>query len=626
MPSLLHLTIRSRLLLLGFFSIGSTLLLVLVLGTMLTQIEHLKDGQSLLQQAENQVLKLRQFEKDFANGRDLAQVSAYEESFSVLQQQLQALEPYAQEVGLSSRLQEMQQLKARYGERFRATVSQYQQIGLTQSEGLRGALRKAVHGAESRVRELEQDHLLVSILMLRRHEKDFLLRHQVKYLQRFNGEIDNLLERIDSSPVVALQSDEISTSLQQYRREFANLVNSWQTLGLQGGDGIRGEMARTATELERNTAELVTQFTRRLTEEIEQIHQIILLVSVVTTLVVLILLTLIGNSVLRPLREVTALVRTLCSREGDLTMRLNFQHKDELGALADNIDLFIAKIHRIVTQIAERVGVVTDSAQQGAAIAEQTNQGVSRQHGEIEQMSGAIHEMANTASGVAGHASSAAELAADARQRVEESERSMEASVAGIRALTGEVNNASDVLSQLAEDSRNISSIVSVIRDVSEQTNLLALNAAIEAARAGEQGRGFAVVADEVRSLAVKTHDSTEQINDFIRQLQERSEHAVTVMQRGTDQSVLCIEQSEHAARELEQVVEAISSINRITGQILEGASDQQAVADNLDRSMCNMKDVAQEVAEGARQTNEDSLHLNNLAAELTHQVGKFRF
>lgn len=626
MSNALRLTIRARLFLLGFFSVGSTVVLLLVLGLLSGQIEHLKDGLTLLQQAENQVLKLRQYEKDFANGRRMAEVEAFRESFEVLNGQLDGLVSFGTEAGLSDELAQVKTQLQGYGTRFHSVVSQYQVIGLTQDKGLRQALRKAVHTAESVVRELQQDHLLVSILMLRRHEKDFLLRHQAKYLQRFEAERGRLNEQIESSPVVALQGDGIVAALAEYGRQFDTLVSSWQRLGLTAQVGLRGDMSQSAVAVEQGMAQLVSQFTVSLQGHIEDIRQTIILVSIGMTLALLMLLGVTGYSILRPLREVTSLVQALCSREGDLTMRLNFEHKDELGALADNIDLFTAKTHRIVTQIAERVGVVTDSAQQGASIAEQTSQGVVRQQHEIEQMSGSVHGLAGTAAHVAEHAENAAQLAETARIKVEQSEGSMTASVGGIQSLTEEVNNAARVLSQLAEDSRNISSIVSVIRDVSEQTNLLALNAAIEAARAGDQGRGFAVVADEVRSLAVKTHDSTEQINEFIRQLQERSEHAVTVMQRGTEQSSRCIEQSEHAASQLEEVVQSILSINQITGQILEGASDQQQVAAELDRNMRNMKEVALEVAEGARQTNDDSLHLNTLAAELTHQVQKFRF
>jgi len=626
MSNTLRLTIRARLYLLGFFSVGSTVTLLFVLALLSGQIEHLKDGLTLLQQTENQVLKLRQYEKDFANGRRMAEVDAFRESFELLNSQLDGLVSFGSETDLSSELMQVRSQLQAYEALFSSVVSQYRIIGLTQDKGLRHALRKAVHEAEAVVRELQQDHLLISILMLRRHEKDFLLRHQGKYMQRFEDERKRLNEQVESSPVVALQGDDIVAALDEYGQQFYALVSSWQRLGLTAQDGLRGEMAKGAMAVEHGMGLLVSHFTVRLRAHIEDLRHTIFLVSIGMTLVLLVLLGVIGYSILKPLREVTLLVQALCSREGDLTMRLNFEHKDELGALADNIDLFTAKTHRIVTQIAERVGVVTDSAQQGASIAEQTSQGVVRQQHEIEQMSGSVHGLAGTASHVAKHAENAAQLAESARIKVEQSEGSMTASVGGIQSLTEEVNNAAHVLSQLAEDSRNISSIVSVIRDVSEQTNLLALNAAIEAARAGDQGRGFAVVADEVRSLAVKTHDSTEQINEFIRQLQERSEHAVAVMQRGTEQSSRCIEQSEHAARQLEEVVQSILSINQITGQILEGASDQQQVAAELDRNMRNMKEVALEVADGARQTNDDSLHLNTLAEELTHQVQKFRF
>ncbi|WP_420359257.1 methyl-accepting chemotaxis protein [Pseudomonas kairouanensis] len=279
----------------------------------------------------------------------------------------------------------------------------------------------------------------------------------------------------------------------------------------------------------------------------------------------------------------------------------------------------------MITQVVSSVQKVSDSSEHTADIATRTNRGVHKQMVEIDQVATAVHEMTATAQDVARNATQAAQAASHADQAASQGMRIVRDTSSSIGALAVEIGKAVGVVQTLAKDSENINAILIAIRGIAEQTNLLALNAAIEAARAGEQGRGFAVVADEVRNLAQKTQKATEEIQTMIQQLQQGTRDVVRVMEDSQNRTDESVHHAAKAAEALETITQAVSVINDMNTQIASAAEEQSAVAEDINRNVINIGQVANEVAGGADESSAASADLTQLAEQQRRLVNQFK-
>jgi methyl-accepting chemotaxis protein len=348
-------------------------------------------------------------------------------------------------------------------------------------------------------------------------------------------------------------------------------------------------------------------------------------IGVVIALAGLVIMVLLGLSLSRPARRLVAMLDDIAQGDGDLTKRLVVDRGDELGAVAKGFNSFLDKLQAMIREVVASVAQVTDASENTADIAMRTNDGIQRQLSEIDQVATAVTEMTATAQDVARNAAQAAEAARNADGSASHGRDVVKASAAATLSLAGDINKAVASVQSLARDSENITGILATIRGIAEQTNLLALNAAIEAARAGEQGRGFAVVADEVRNLAQKTQTSTEEIQAMIEQLQKGTRDTVKVMEQSrtrTEESVL---QSEEADAALTSITQAVSVITEMNTQIASAAEEQSAVAEDVNRNVATIDQVAKAVAGGAQEASEASAGLTRLAEQQRRLINQFK-
>ncbi|ASV36773.1 chemotaxis protein [Pseudomonas sp. NS1(2017)] len=339
----------------------------------------------------------------------------------------------------------------------------------------------------------------------------------------------------------------------------------------------------------------------------------------------LLVIWLVGHGIARPLKQMVAMLNDIAQGEGDLTRRLTSDRADELGAIASGFNTFLIKLQGMITQVVSSVQKVSDSSEHTADIAIRTNQGVHKQMVEIDQVATAVHEMTATAQDVARNATQAAQAASHADQAASQGMRIVRDTSTSIGALAAEIGKAVGVVQTLAKDSENINAILTAIRGIAEQTNLLALNAAIEAARAGEQGRGFAVVADEVRNLAQKTQKATEEIQTMIQQLQQGTRDVVRVMEDSQNRTDESVQHAAKAAEALETITQAVSVINDMNTQIASAAEEQSAVAEDINRNVINIGQVANEVAGGADESSAASADLTKLAEQQRRLINQFK-
>ncbi|MFP3681060.1 methyl-accepting chemotaxis protein [Pseudomonas sp. SIMBA_041] len=339
----------------------------------------------------------------------------------------------------------------------------------------------------------------------------------------------------------------------------------------------------------------------------------------------LLVIWLVGHGIARPLKQMVAMLDDIAKGEGDLTRRLTSDRADELGSIAKGFNTFLAKLQAMITQVVTSVQSVSDSSEHTADIAIRTNIGVQKQMAEIDQVATAVHEMTATAQDVARNATQAAQAASHADQAAAQGMQIVRDTSNSIGVLAIEIGKAVGVVQTLAKDSENINAILTAIRGIAEQTNLLALNAAIEAARAGEQGRGFAVVADEVRNLAQKTQKATEEIQTMIQQLQQGTRDVVRVMEDSQNRTDESVQHAAKAAEALETITQAVSVINDMNTQIASAAEEQSAVADDINRNVINIGQVANEVAGGADESSAASADLTKLAEQQRRLINQFK-
>ncbi|ENY73200.1 methyl-accepting chemotaxis protein [Aeromonas diversa] len=351
----------------------------------------------------------------------------------------------------------------------------------------------------------------------------------------------------------------------------------------------------------------------------------ILLISLAIAAGMGLLGVLLAGSVSRPLNQLARLFRELGSGDGDLTHRLKVDGGDELAEVAKGFNNFVAKIHASIQEVADNSRQLALTANEVASKAHLTQSNCTAQRDRTVQVATAIHEMGATVNEIAGNASQAAEVARQANDQSGIGANLVGTARSSIVALSGEIEQVSEVIESLASQTDSIGSILDTIRGISEQTNLLALNAAIEAARAGEQGRGFAVVADEVRNLASRSAASTEEIQGMINRLQQQSGRAVEAMRSGREQSLKVVEQADEANGALGNITSHIAQISDMNIQVATATEEQSSVVGELNRNVEEINHLTMETAELADQLTRSSQGLQQLSQQLDQLVGHFR-
>ena len=351
-----------------------------------------------------------------------------------------------------------------------------------------------------------------------------------------------------------------------------------------------------------------------------------LIISCIMLLVTIALTAWIGNRISHPLEEVVDALNDIASGEGDLTRRLKSNGDDEVGRLSRAFNQFVGQIQDVVSQVGGTSQHVFELADRLKTASGQFIDQMQGHRRETEQVVTAVTEMSSTAQEVASSAANAATATSAASHEAADAQGVVATATRSINDLVGEVDQASQVIGQLEQETSKIGSVVEVIRGIAEQTNLLALNAAIEAARAGEQGRGFAVVADEVRSLAGRTQQSTLEINSMLQRLQAGVAQAVQVMDTSQERSQQTVQETSKIAHSLDGVATAVDTINEMNLQIATAAEEQNAVSEEINRNLVAIQHIVEQLALAAEDSERSTRDLADTGHQLNDLVSRFRY
>ncbi|MDD9180033.1 MULTISPECIES: methyl-accepting chemotaxis protein [Aliivibrio] len=349
------------------------------------------------------------------------------------------------------------------------------------------------------------------------------------------------------------------------------------------------------------------------------------LVTAIVVIICTLLFNLLCNILFRPLNNVSQALAQIANGSGDLTQRIHIENNDEVGKLANNFNIFVESLQQLIQHIRQQSQQLTAGSEQSTNRANNSVKELNLQQQEITMVATAVTEMASATREIASHAEQTAEAAQNSSSSTQKGQSLVIETKTSISNLANEVNEASTVISDLQQHSQEINTVLATIQGIAEQTNLLALNAAIEAARAGEQGRGFAVVADEVRVLSQRTHTSTEEIKSTIDILQQTTSRAVNLMQSSSDLANRSVVDADRATLALEEISASVTLISDMATQIATAAEEQTHVTGEITQNVTSIKDVTDLLVIDSTDSLAQSHTLKEQALDLSEKVAAFK-
>lgn len=574
---------------------------------------------------KSEVLSLRRDEKDFLSRLDLKYVDRHQSNHNDIKALTQDLNQAFTRYGIPTEaLTTFNNDLSLYSNTFKNVVALNQQIGLTPKSGLYGTLRSAVHQVESLVKQYDEPQLMVQMLQLRRAEKDFMLRRSDSYIAKFDAGMSQFNSVLSQSLLEEPSKQDIAKFIKQYSADFKLLVAKERQLGLSITQGEMGKLRQAVA----NTDSALNQLESLARTAIEEKENSAFILGL--SIAVLIALALVGatfviiRSIIDPVKQITAVI-THIEENKDLSMRCDDSSDDELGQIAKHFNSMVESFQELIEQVTTSVDTMNQSCQDLASNVNRASQGVSSQLNETDMVATAVTEMGATIEEIAKNTELAANKASSTHQNAQLGQRGVEQTIEKIESLASQINESSIVVNELEKDSETIGSVLSVIKSIAEQTNLLALNAAIEAARAGEQGRGFAVVADEVRSLALRTQESTEEISNIVQTLQSRTRSIVQVMNASRAQGDESAVQAASAGDLLQQINSDVTNIMDMSTQIAAAIEEQSMVATEVNKNVVVIRDIAQATADTAAENSAATENVKERAEFLQRAVSKFK-
>jgi methyl-accepting chemotaxis protein len=569
------------------------------------------------------VLELRRNEKDFLSRKDMKYSKQFQQHLNMAQTQINSLAVNFLNIGINlPELVIMRDILEDYQTSFSEVVRLQKAIGLNPQDGLYGKLRAAVHAVETLLGGNEYQ-LRSEMLQVRRNEKDFMLRLDDKYVDRFVKNAVKLANSIKISSFSSAKKQQLINLLQTYEEAFNELVSTQKSLGYKATMGELNIMRNIVHQVDEQLNNVVTRSDTVVDEDVSFVNTMAFSLFTVVLFIALVSAWLIGRSILERIYYLQHTMQDI-AQTNDLHNEVKVHGGDELADMAAAFNQMLMSFRSLIVEVHQSVNTLNSATGDLAENIYTTNDGVETQMQQTDLVATAVTEMVATVDEIATNTREAAHKAELTNSNAGKGKLGVEETITQITQLSDKLLDSESVVKELEKESVTIASVLGVIRGIAEQTNLLALNAAIEAARAGEQGRGFAVVADEVRTLASRTQESTQEIETITSLLQKRTQEIVSLMAECRNQGQESVEQASSAGTMLDEITQDVALIMDMNSTIATAIQEQSTVASEVNQHVVMIRDVTIQSGHAAKKSEQMSESLTAQAQSLTREVSRF--
>ncbi|PME35155.1 chemotaxis protein [Vibrio sp. 10N.286.55.E10] len=619
---LLSLSIRSKFILINLTLFISVFIYAIYEQLSLNKLESLELAATENLRSSVDLLTLRRHEKDFLSRHDQKYAERFDKTADTLNQRLVTLNQTltSHELHLTDQMTKISDTLHQYQKQFHQIVNQVNDIERTTPplgfvatlDGKRTALKSTIESESS---------LALELALLELIEKDF---HYLAHINsQTNAALTNALVEFEPYSQTSIATEQ---AYSEYKAAVETLLVANSNLGLSAELGLRGALRSNVHQTEQAIEEVQNEISQAITAAVKNTQNMLHLFGAAIVALLSLLLGFIGRNILGRIKAINVMMESIANGDGDLTVRMNAKGNDELAQLAHSFDTFINKLHGNIKELSGVMTVLTDSSCSSEEAAVKSMSNAEKQKQQSESVATAVNELVMTSNEVTANIENAATNAEKIKENAHQALQKTQSTNDSINVLVENIAESQDLIVQLEEQSREINQVVTTIQGIAEQTNLLALNAAIEAARAGDHGRGFAVVSSEVRELSLMTNDSTHQIESTIHGLTTGIDKTVAKMTASLEQTELVKNQTKDVVNAIEGIHFQVGEMFDLNSQISTASEEQSMVSVEIDRNITDIAHLASDTYTVVSGSVRCSEQVSSVSVKLEKIVAQFKY